>query len=132
MAAPISLSLLTNKPTALPDTVLAKAVIPAGFVYATGGEVVNLAASAIADPGLQGGACGPNFNLPLDVNVDVVGGDGYYAEWLPATTPTLQNGKLRLWQPGGAEVGAGALGAPWTNSNCQILFKITIDPDDHE
>jgi hypothetical protein len=126
----LSLSLITNKPTALPDTVLAKVVIPAGFSYSTGGVAINLAAAAIADPELLGGACGPNYILPDDVDVSVQGGDGYYAEWIPGTT--LQNGKLRLWQPGGSEVGAGTLGAPFTNSNCQINFKITIDPDDHQ
>ena len=71
MPAPLSLSLLANKPTALPDTVLAKVVIPAGYSYTTGigGSPINLAASAIADPQLQGGACGPNFQLPVDVDV---------------------------------------------------------------
>jgi hypothetical protein len=128
----LSLKLIANKPTIAPDTVLAQVVIPAGFSYTTaqGGMPINLAASAIADPSLIGGAAGPNFNLPKGVRVTVQGSDGYYAEWVAGTT--LANGALRLWQPGGAEVGTGALGAPWTNSTCQILLSIDIDPLDHE
>ena len=126
----LSLKLIANKPTIAPDTVLAQVVIPAGFNYVTGGVAINLAASAIADPSLIGGAAGPNFNLPKGVRVAVQGSDGYYAEWIAGTT--LANGLLRLWQPGGAEVAQAQLGAPWTNSTCQILLSIDIDPLDHE
>ena len=124
----VTLKVLQNYPVISPNTVIAQCVFAGS--YSTGGDTVDLTSDTFLDPGLLG-IIGPNNGfLPVDVQVNGEGTDGSYCEWVPGTT--LANGKLRLWAPGGTEVGATTYGAPWTNTDpvCAVVLHINLQPSD--
>lgn len=119
----VKLKVIANYPTDAPNTVKVQAVFSGSYV--TGGDTLNLNANNFTDPGLIG-LIGPFDNLPIEVTSHDAGTDGYYSEPIPGAT--LATYKLRLWQPGGTEVAAGAYGAPWTNTSpaCVVTLHINL------
>jgi hypothetical protein len=90
--------------------------------YSTNGDTVNLNPGSWTDPnGI--GILGEPTNLPsLPVAIDSEAIGGYYAQWSAGTT--LGNGKLVLYQPGGAQVAAGAV--PAAISGGTIVLRVPL------
>lgn len=117
----MKLAVLANYPTVTPNTIVAKALPPSSGNYTAGGEPVSLLPSNFTDPSLIG-LIGPNLALPVDVQVNLENGNGYYGEWVPGTT--LSNGKLQLFAPGGTEFSGSW--ATWIALTITIVLRIGL------
>jgi hypothetical protein len=85
--------------------------------YTPGGDACSLAASGITDPNLITPSL-PGQNPPVPPTVDEEALGGNYAELIPANT--LSGYKLKFYQPGGSELGAGAYPAAITGGTLTI------------
>jgi hypothetical protein len=120
------ISLLQNKPTVGPDTVIAEVVFPTSgqaVAYTSGGDTVDLTPGNALNPKLLD-SIGPN-QMPVDVQVVEQATDGSHAEWIPGTT--IANGKLRLWDANGSEF-SGNYGAPWVTG--AVILHINLASND--
>lgn len=105
------------------DNFIYASVAPADNAYIQGGVQLNLSPGSILDPSALG-VTGPSqvpANTPGIWNESL---DGYYAEIIP-TTGGLAGYKVRYWQPGGAELAAGAYPAAITAG--QLIINIAYE-----
>lgn len=98
------LTVLRYTPPGTPDTA-ELGVTPSGN-YVAGGDLMNLNPSAFTDPNGVGVLGEPLAVPKTPPAVDVENAAGYYAEIVIGAT--LAAFKLQWFQPGGAEVAAGA------------------------
>lgn len=102
-----SIKLLGYLPTDSPDWAIVQPVM--GGNYVTGGDTLNLNPAVWTDPngkGVLGEPLNPTA-IPPAVDSENIGGN--YAQVIPGAT--LATTKIKLFAPGGAEVGAGAMPA---------------------
>jgi hypothetical protein len=105
MASKLKVTALNVTPT-----IIRASVIPNDNVYVAGGVQLNLSPGSILDPsalGVMGPSNVPSV-LPAPISESL---GGYYAQVVPATASGpagLATYKLQYFQPGGAEIAAGA------------------------
>lgn len=105
---------VTVKALKLTRELLLVSAAPADNVYVAGGVTLNLSPGNILDPQALG-VVGPSQLPAVPPGVFSENLSGYYAQVVPGAT--LATFKLQYFQPGGAEVAAGAYPAQITGGH---------------
>lgn len=114
----ITLAVVKFSPVSNPDRVFLKATVSGNYVPGAG-DPLNLTPSSWSDPKAIGseGPDGVPAVTPAAFNENL---GGYYTEVVRGST--LANFAVRFFQPGGAEVGAGAYPAAITGG--ELVFEV--------